>query len=104
MNNFKLMTDPKWRVDLSPAAEKKLDQWLEENDYGATIDGEFIPDPQLSVGQLIHYMKDGNVFDGIAFDGEKNVWIVRIIEYYFEDEQLLEALQEAVREILEQKN
>lgn len=103
---MKLLTDAKWRVDLSPAAEKKLDAWLKENEYGATIDGEFIPDPQLSIGQLIHFLDDNETVWDIQ---KKDVlpsgfWRVGVGEKLIEDDNLCDALASAVREILEQKN
>lgn len=52
------LTTPRQIVDLSPLAREKLNNWLKEKEYGADIDGEFVPMTQLSIGQMIEFLQE----------------------------------------------
>ena len=92
-------TTPEQMANLSPVAKQRLNDWLKVKDYGSIIDGEFIPMVQLSIGVMIEFL------DEHKFDEKHNEISARIYRWETENkDELCDALFDAVREILEQKN
>lgn len=54
---MKLLTSAEQLLSLSPAARQKLNLWLQQKEYGMTLeDGKFFPLTQLSIGQMIEFL------------------------------------------------
>lgn len=95
------ITSTKWLVNLSPNARKKLEGWQIENDLFSEVDGEKIPFTQLSATNLLQYLTDNGSYTSDNFSvttDEKSTHIS------FKGSDLITALENAVKEILEQKN
>ena len=110
---MKQLTTAKWRTDLSPKAEKKLDEWLKEKDWGSTFDGVFTPLTQLSIGQLIEFLMDHGGSKEYDESYSECLALVKAskdndsfiyIHYEDVDEEFCDVLSEAVTKILEENN
>lgn len=91
---MKLSVSPEQMANLSPTAKQRLFDWCKENDYGSTIDGEFVPTVQLSIGQMIHFLGEDYHHAICSLDATDTV----------KSESVCDAFFNAVKENLEQKN
>ena len=98
-------------ANLSPIAKQRWHDWCKQKEYGTTIDGEYIPTVQPSIGLLIEFLDDqlGEVASGDGVynpDGYQGIVLddgsVSIV--WYKDKELIDLLFDGVKEILEQKN
>lgn len=93
---MKHLTTPQQMVSLSPNAKKKLDEWLQEKDYGMYVPNNvFIPISQLTMSQLTEFLIDQELIN-IAFEE----WLQRKNE----NEDIMDILWKHAAKILEEKN
>lgn len=57
------VTSPEQIINLSPTAKKKLEDWMEDKQYGSYLDGDFFPMTQLTIGQLFEIIYDFKLYD-----------------------------------------
>lgn len=55
---MKQMTSPNQMVALSPIAKKKLNNYCRKKEWGMVTDDGFISITQLTIGQLLEFIKD----------------------------------------------
>lgn len=85
---MKQSTDAKWKLDLSPLARKRLEEWQIAKGFVSRIEGDVIPFTQLNIGILMEFLHDHGVKE-LHLDSLENP---------------IHEIELSVKEILEQKN
>lgn len=93
---MKHLTTPEQMTSLSPTARKKLNDWLQEKEYGMLLpDGEFFPATQLTMSQLTEFLIDHELVNPALEE-----WLQRKNL----NENIMDVLWKHVTKILEEKN